>query len=402
MTSDQWTRVHLGQVATQFVDRFDVQPGESYSNLGVKWYAEGVFAREPKLGFEIKAKILYRVRPGQFIYNRMFATEGSFALVRDVHANGVVSNEFPVFDLDRTRLLPEFLALHFQQPAVWERVAQECVGTTKSRSRWKEDRFLAYTISLPPIPEQRRAVDLIHALDDALEAAEEALRASTGLLRTRREFAMHEGAETRVADDVFQITMGRQRSPQHASGKNMIPYLRSANVLDGQLDMADVNSMNFTLQEQQKYSLVVGDVLVTEGSASQDAVGAAALWNGELSGAVGFQNTLLRFRAKSGVTLPAFVFHWCRWAYESGAFREAANGTTILHIGSKRAEKMLVNVPDLSRQEAIVDELDAFEAVVSLRGAEVESLRRLRTELIASLLSGTHRIPVTYDGVMGA
>ncbi|QYF88508.1 hypothetical protein [Arthrobacter sp. PAMC25284] len=45
-------------------------------NLGVKWYAEGVFARELQPDADMKATSLYQVREGQFIYNRMFATEG--------------------------------------------------------------------------------------------------------------------------------------------------------------------------------------------------------------------------------------------------------------------------------------------------------------------------------------
>lgn len=92
---DGWQQTTLGEVATQYVDGFSVLPNETYTNLGVQWYAGGTFAREPKLGSEMKATRLFRVKPGQFIYNRMFVTEGSFALVAAEHADGVVSNEFP-------------------------------------------------------------------------------------------------------------------------------------------------------------------------------------------------------------------------------------------------------------------------------------------------------------------
>ena len=178
---DGWEPTALGRVARQVVEPVAIDGRRLYSNLGVKWYAAGTFLREPKLGSEIKATRLYRVRPGQFVYNRLFATEGSFALVRPEDEGAVASNEFPVFDVDRERLLPEYLALHFQQPSVWHEVHLECTGTTKSRLRWKEERFAAHTVLLPRLREQWRIVDLIGALDDAIAAAEASAAATDAL-----------------------------------------------------------------------------------------------------------------------------------------------------------------------------------------------------------------------------
>jgi type I restriction enzyme, S subunit len=55
-----------------------------------------------------------------------------------------------------------------------------------------------------------------------------------------------------VAGDVRQ---GRQRAPAHHSGKNMRPYLRVANVMEGRLDLRDVKEMNFTPAEFDTYAL---------------------------------------------------------------------------------------------------------------------------------------------------
>lgn len=341
------------------------------------------------------------LQPEDWAYSTIHIDEGSIA--RNNHEFlGVVSPMYTILRWRGHDHDPRYFEHLLRSPEMLATYGDMAQGSIDRRRSLPWKRFSSISVSVPTINEQRRIVDLIGAVDEATEAAQNALQSLSNLLRIRRESAMQESPVARIAEDVFQITMGRQRSPQHASGENMIAYMRSANVLDGRLDMLDVKSMNFTPGEQEKYSLEVGDVLVTEGSASQDAVGAAALWSGELSGPVGFQNTLLRFRAKEGVTLGGFVFHWCRWAYESGAFREAANGTSILHIGSKRAEKMLVNMPDLRKQEAIVDELNTFESVIFRRREEVHSLRTLRAELLSALLSGAHRIPETYDELMGA
>lgn len=173
--SDVAEHVRLGDVATQYVEPLRVQSGETYTNLGVKWYGEGAFARVSKLGSAIKGTTLYRVKPGQFIYNRMFVTEGSFAVVTPELADGVVSNEFPVYDLDSSRVVPEWLLLYFQDEYMLKRIAAEVTGvergSTKSRRRWKEEQFEAFQVELPSVPAQRellRVLGTVATLESAL------------------------------------------------------------------------------------------------------------------------------------------------------------------------------------------------------------------------------------------
>jgi type I restriction enzyme S subunit len=167
--------IRLGEVASQYVEPVRVQDDTTYRSLGVKWYGEGVLVREPKLGSAIKGTVLYAVKPGYLVYNRMFVTEGSFAIVPPELANGVVSNEFPVYELDRSRILPEWLLLYLQDEYTLKRIAAEVTGvergSTKSRMRWKEGQFEAFQIALPSISVQRemvRVVGTVAALESAL------------------------------------------------------------------------------------------------------------------------------------------------------------------------------------------------------------------------------------------
>ncbi len=97
----------------------------------------------------------------------------------------------------------------------------------------------------------------------------------------------------------------------------MVPYLRAANVKDGFLDLSDVKSMDFDPSEQSIFGLRPGDVLVTEGAGSLAAVGASAVFGGEIEGVVCFQNTLLRLRPRTG-TDARYLMWWARHAYGSG------------------------------------------------------------------------------------
>ena len=175
LSSSVVEHIRLGDVASQYVEPMRVQADTTYTNLGVKWYGEGVLAREPRLGSVIKATILYGVKPGHLIYNRMFVTEGSFAVVPPELADGVVSNEFPVYELDSSRILPEWLLLYLQDEYTLKRIAAETTGvergSMKSRRRWKEEQFEAFKMALPSISVQRemvRVVGTIGALESAL------------------------------------------------------------------------------------------------------------------------------------------------------------------------------------------------------------------------------------------
>lgn len=167
--------------------------------------------------------------------------------------------------------------------------------------------------------------------------------------------------EIRPLRSYAAVALGRQRSPQHESGSNIVRYLRAANVKDGALDLSDVLEMNFSPAEQTVFSLRPHDVLVTEGSGSLRAVGASAIWGGELEGPVCFQNTLLRLRPRPG-TDHRFLAWWCRYAFADGVFASIANGANIFHVSAERVRSLPVTYLPLGRQKAIADFLDAETA----------------------------------------
>lgn len=166
--TDDWEMTRLGDVTRQTQDTEQVKGGNEYRLLGVRWYAEGPFLRETVTRETSKATRIFRVSEGQFIYNRMFAWKGAFGVVPAALDGCFVSNEFPLFECDREVLLADYLGLWFQQPRVWDEVGGVSTGTTASRNRWKESQFEDYSVNLPPIPVQRRIVDLMAHLDHHL------------------------------------------------------------------------------------------------------------------------------------------------------------------------------------------------------------------------------------------
>src|SRR5262249_15073408 len=158
------------------------------------------------------------------------------------------------------------------------------------------------------------------------------------------------------------------------------------NVKDGVLDLGDVKSMNFSPSEQEVFALRPGDVLVSEGSGSLSAVGASAVWNGEVAGRVCFQNTLLRLRPRRTTTDSRFLAWWSRAAYASGLFASIATGANIYHLSAERVRSLPIDLPPLDEQRRIADFLDAettrIDRLMSLRDHQRALLNDRITQLI--------------------
>lgn len=133
---------------------------------------------------------------------------------------------------------------------------------------------------------------------------------------------------------------------------NQRPYLRVANVLDGRIDTTSVHTMPFTDEEFDAYRLCVDDVLLNEGQ-SLELVGRAARFAG-YSEDCAFQNSLIRVQAYEHAR-PRYLEFLFRHAQAAGIFATIATQTTsIAHLGVSRFAELVLVLPPLDEQDAIV------------------------------------------------
>jgi len=166
----KWPLVRIRDVLTQVWREVAVDASKEYALLGAHWYAKGLYIKDIRHGSEIRANKLYRVQTGDFLYNRLFAWKGAFAVAEPDVDNCYVSNEFPCFEVDSEKVDGKYLLLYFNRESAWTEALNLSSGATPtSRNRLKEALFLKMTFPLPPIPEQRRTVALALKLADLKE-----------------------------------------------------------------------------------------------------------------------------------------------------------------------------------------------------------------------------------------
>ncbi|UGY11805.1 hypothetical protein HAP48_0001435 (plasmid) [Bradyrhizobium septentrionale] len=138
--------------------------------------------------------------------------------------------------------------------------------------------------------------------------------------------------------DIAGVGLGRQRSPENHTGKNMRPYVRAANITWNGWDLADVKEMNFDDADFERFRLCAGDVLVNEGSGSANEVGKPAIWQGQIENCC-FQNTLIRVKPE-GCTSEYIHSYFLLSALKEN-FVSKTQGVNIYHIGKEGLARSL-------------------------------------------------------------
>ena len=155
-------------------------------------------------------------------------------------------------------------------------LASEAAGSTFEAITGHQLR--SHRVAVAPLAEQKRIVAAIEEHFSRLDAAESSLRQALQRLDVLRSAvlidAFHAHRDLPPAwrastiGDVADVQLGRQRSPQHHTGEQMRPYLRSANVTWNGISLNDVKAMNFDDADFEKYRLEPGDLLLNEASGS--------------------------------------------------------------------------------------------------------------------------------------
>ena len=128
----------------------------------------------------------YRVKGGQFIYSRIDARNGAFAIIPNYLNNAVVSKDFPIFDIDYNKIKPDILLFSLLEESFIDIIKNSSFGAT-NRQRIKEGTFLNYKIYLPPITIQNEFSEIVKQIDKQKFEIEKSLKEAQELYESLME-----------------------------------------------------------------------------------------------------------------------------------------------------------------------------------------------------------------------
>lgn len=177
-------REKLGRLLTRSSETTTIDPAKHYQLVTVKLWGRGVVERSTVSGASLPGERRSVVRPDQFIFSRIDARNGAMGIVPQSLDGALVTNDFPTFDVDSTRISPRFLAWLTQIEPFVELCAAASEGTT-NRIRLKEAAFMRIDVPLPLPDEQQRIVDHLDSLQSKvrrLQTLQEATEAELDAL----------------------------------------------------------------------------------------------------------------------------------------------------------------------------------------------------------------------------
>lgn len=340
------TKVPLSDLLTLVSDPCRVDPRGSYPNLGIYSFARGVFGKPPIDGAQTSAKTLYRVRRGQFIYSRLFAFEGAYAIVPEEMDGVFVSNEYPTFDVDQDHLLPRYLYWLFQRPDVWRQVAVGAKGMGDRRQRVHPDKVLSYRIDLPSLGDQRRIVeklDRVAALVDERRNGIEAAERETHALLLKAFQRAIDGATLRPMAEVAPLV----RRPVEIDLDASYPELGVRSFGRGTFHKPDL--LGADLSWQKLFLVQQGDLVFSNIKAWE---GAFAVAGPDDHGRVG-SHRYLTCVPTQGLATADFIWFYLQTSEGLGKVQSASPGSADRNrtLGQGALEAITVPTPPIDRQE---------------------------------------------------
>jgi type I restriction enzyme S subunit len=183
--------------------------------------------------------------------------------------------------------------------------------------------------------------------------------------------------------ELFDIQQGKALNSRLTGQGQLTPFLRTANVLWGRIDLSHVDQMEMTQDEINRLRLVPGDLLVCEGG----DIGRTAVWSGELS-VCAHQNHVHRLRAKQASTVPQFYAYWMQAALTLlGLYGGEGNKTTIPNLSKSRLAAFHVPRPPAEGQRRIARVLFTIQHAIEAQDKVIAAARELKRSLMRHLFT---------------
>lgn len=147
----------ISQLLVKNNESIIIEDEKLYKRVTVKINANGVVLRDEEYGKNIGTKRQFIAKEGQMIVSKIDARNGAFGLIPSELDGAIVTNDFPLFDINHHLVNKNYLIL-LAKTNLFVGFAKSCSSGTTNRQRMDMDKFLTLEIPLPSISEQETIV----------------------------------------------------------------------------------------------------------------------------------------------------------------------------------------------------------------------------------------------------
>ena len=403
---DGWRKVRLGDVVEINQRNWDPRDGAPILYLDLTAVIAPGRLDEPKelAASDAPSRARRRVLSGDILVSTVRPNLRGFARVQKAAGNLVASTGFAVLT-PSTEVEGSFVYHHVMTEQFAARL--EAAATGQAYPAVRPDDVNNYSITLPPLPEQRAIADVLDSIDEAIERTEAVIAAT----ETLRDALLHElltrgvpGWHTEWKDvpgigtipanwDVVRLgevatvrngtTPSRKHEPYWDNGD--VPFVKTGRVNDVFIREPDEF---ITLQAVMN----AGAVMVPEGSILIAMIGQGKTRG--MTARLGFsaainQNFAAVYEPSLGFDLDYF-FSWASHNYVR--IRGLGQGSNQDALNCELIQRMQFPVPPISEQQVIVGLLEGVAKSFAEAKKEQGSLQSLKHSTADTLLTGRTRL----------
>jgi type I restriction enzyme S subunit len=200
-------------------------------------------------------------------------------------------------------------------------------------------------------------------------------------------YELPQGWEWVRFEDIVEIGSGITKG-RKLEGRKLIsiPYLRVANVQRSYLNLAEIKEIEIPVEEAEKYLLVRGDLLITEGG-DWDKVGRTCIWMEEIP-ICGHQNHVFRARKllmkQNESWLERYLNSPTARDYFAGASKQTTN---LASINKTQLRGCPIPLPPLSEQHRIVARLHQLMGLCDRLEQDIDAATGKQDELLGAVMA---------------
>ena len=299
----------------------------------------------------------------------------------------IASGEWIVFRSDSTD--PRWLRHYLLADSFHRQFMQTVAGVGGSLLRARPAQVATIQVAVPGLDEQNRVAAILDRADAIRVKRNKVVAQIDKLTEAAFDSAfgtnLHNPATTlgEIADVSSGITKGRKT----ADRTTPTPYLAVANVQAGYLNLGQVKEIEATQREIERYALVAGDIVLTEGG-DPDKLGRGTVWREELPLCL-HQNHIFRVRMRDSQLHPEYLSAYLASKPAKSYFLRSAKQTTgIASINMTQLRGTPIYVPSQQDQQRYINCVREIGALRVTAAAEAGSLDELFVSLQSSVFSG--------------
>ncbi len=364
----KYPMVKLASVIEEKSEQITVEENIEYLQLTARLWGKGLSLRGKKKGEDIKTKRQYVVHEGNIVISRIDARNGAFGLVSKELDGAIVSNEFPVFSVNESEAIKEYVIFAITSPQLYRQIENSVEGAS-GRRRLETSKFLELEIPLPPLEQQKDIVAKIEKQKAIIEGAEKIL------INVGNTFPDNNYTRKPIGD--FARVIGgysfTSNEVSETKFENQIPLIKIGSILNGKItdDLGYVNESyktnkaNFVLRKGDIVFAMTRPIIKTglkyaiiddhfDGSMLNQRVGKWQFYNNDL--------------------LPSFLsFYMGTEFYLKQLESFCSDEANQPNVSNSEFESILIPLPRIDEQEKLIMEIEEQNKIL-------DGLRKMKAE----------------------